>query len=82
MVFALRMEAQEPEGDSRLRTLFGSLRDSRVAAGMWLTTLPGVLFGTVAVLGPAATRRARRRRGGDRRRVPRAPPRWRPSSRR
>jgi MFS family permease len=23
-----------------------------VAAGMWLTTLPGVLFGTVAVLGP------------------------------
>jgi MFS family permease len=52
MVFALQMEAQEPEGDSRLRTLFGSLRDSRVAAGMWLTTLPGVLFGTVAVLGP------------------------------
>jgi MFS family permease len=52
MVFALRMEAQEPEGDSRLRTLIGSLRDRRVAAGMWLTTLPGVLFGTVAVLGP------------------------------
>ena len=52
MVFSLRMEAQEPEGDSRLRTLIGSLRDGRVAAGMWLTTLPGVLFGTVAVLGP------------------------------
>jgi MFS family permease len=52
MVFALRMEAQEPEGDSRLRTLIASLRDRRVAAGMWLTTLPGVLFGTVAVLGP------------------------------
>jgi MFS family permease len=52
MVFALRMEALEPEGDSRLRTLIGSLRDRRVAAGMWLTTLPGVLFGTVAVLGP------------------------------
>ena len=52
MVFSLRMEAQEPEGDSRLRTLIGSLRDRRVAAGMWLTTLPGVLFGTVAVLGP------------------------------
>ncbi len=52
MVFSLRMEAQEPEGDSRLRTLIGSLSDRRVAAGMWLTTLPGVLFGTVAVLGP------------------------------
>jgi MFS family permease len=52
MVFALQMEAQQPEGDSRLRTLIGSLSDGRVAAGMWLTTLPGVLFGTVAVLGP------------------------------
>ena len=52
MVFATRMEAEEPEGDSRLSTLFGSLSDRRVAAGMWLTTLPGVLFGTVAVLGP------------------------------
>jgi MFS family permease len=28
------------------------MRDRRVAAGMWLTTLPGLLFGTVAVLGP------------------------------
>jgi MFS family permease len=52
MAFSLQMRAQEPEGDSRLRTLIGSLSDGRVAAGMWLTTLPGVLFGTVAVLGP------------------------------
>ena len=52
MVCALRMPAQQPEGDSRLRTLLASLRDRRVAAGMWLTTLPGVLFGTLAVLGP------------------------------
>ena len=52
MGFSLRMTAQEPEGDSRFRTLFGSLADGRVAAGMWLTTLPGVLFGTLAVLGP------------------------------
>jgi MFS family permease len=52
MAFSLRMEAQEPEGDSRLRTLIGSRGDGRVAAGMWLTTLPGVLFGTLAVLGP------------------------------
>jgi MFS family permease len=52
MVFSLRMTAQQPEGDSRLRTLIASLGDGRVAAGMWLTTLPGVLFGTLAVLGP------------------------------
>ena len=52
MVWAGRMVAQQPEGDSRLRTLVSSLGDRRVAAGMWLTTLPGVLFGTVAVLGP------------------------------
>lgn len=52
MVWALRMTAAQPEGDSRLKTLISSLGDRRVAAGMWLTTLPGVLFGTVAVLGP------------------------------
>jgi MFS family permease len=52
MALALQMEAEEPEGDARLSTLLGSLSDRRVAAGMWLTTLPGLLFGTVAVLGP------------------------------
>ena len=52
IAWALRMRAAQPEGDSRLRTLVGSLGDRRVAAGMWLTTLPGVLFGTVAVLAP------------------------------
>jgi MFS family permease len=52
MVWALRMAAAQPEGDSRFKTLIRSLGDRRVAAGMWLTTLPGVLFGTVAVLGP------------------------------
>jgi MFS family permease len=52
MVWALRMAAAQPEGDSRFKTLIGSLSDRRVVSGMWLTTLPGVLFGTVAVLGP------------------------------
>jgi len=52
MAWSARMRAEQPEGDARLRTLIGSLGDRRVAAGMWLTTLPGVLFGTVAVLGP------------------------------
>ena len=32
--------------------LLASLGDRRVAAGMWLTTLPSVLYGTVTVLGP------------------------------
>jgi MFS family permease len=52
MVWALRLRAAQPEGDSRLRTLLASLGDGRVAAGMWLTALPGLLFGTLAVLGP------------------------------
>jgi predicted MFS family arabinose efflux permease len=52
MAWALRLRAAEPEGDSRLRTLLTALGDRRVAAGMWLTALPGVLFGTVAVLVP------------------------------
>jgi MFS family permease len=52
MAWSLQMEAQQPEGDSRLRTMLASLRDRRVAAGMWLTTLPGLLFGTVNVLAP------------------------------
>jgi len=51
MIWAIRMHAEQPEGDSRLRTLLGAFRDNRVGAGMWLTTLPGVLFGTMAVLG-------------------------------
>ncbi len=51
MAWATRMHAEQPEGDSRLRTLLSAFSDRRVAAGMWLTTLPGVLFGTVAVLG-------------------------------
>ena len=52
MVWALRLRAAQPEGDSRVSTLLASLADRRVLAGMWLTTLPGVLFGTLAVLGP------------------------------
>ena len=36
----------------RRSALVWSLADRRVAAGLWLTTLPGLLFGTVGVLGP------------------------------
>jgi MFS family permease len=52
MVWALRMPAAQRLAATPLRTLLWSLLDRRVAAGMWLTTLPSVLFGTVSVLGP------------------------------
>jgi MFS family permease len=52
MVWATRMKAAQPGASSSFRTLLASLGDRRVAAGMWLTTLPSVLFGTMTVLGP------------------------------
>lgn len=52
MAWAATREGVASTGDARLRTLLASLSDRRVAAGMWLTTLPGLLFGTVAVLAP------------------------------
>jgi MFS family permease len=39
----------EPQG---LRAAFASLRDRQVAAGLWLTMLPGLAFGVVDVLAP------------------------------
>jgi MFS family permease len=52
MWWASRMPAAEPDAPTSLKVLMWSLADRRVAAGMWLTTLPSILFGTVAVLGP------------------------------
>ena len=52
MAWALQMPAARPGVATPLRTMLWSLFDRRVAAGMWLTTLPSVLFGTVSVLGP------------------------------
>jgi MFS family permease len=52
MIWAARMESAQPGAATSFRTLVRSLADRRVGAGMWLTTLPSVLFGTVAVLGP------------------------------
>ena len=51
-VWAARMPAAQPDTETPLRTVVSSLADGRVAAGMWLTTLPSLLFGTVAVLAP------------------------------
>lgn len=52
IAWALRMPGARSTGAARLGTLLASLTDRRVAAGMWLTTLPAVMFGTVAVLAP------------------------------
>ena len=52
MIWAVRMPAARPGAPTPLRMMFAALGDRKVAAGMWLTTLPSLLFGTVAVLGP------------------------------
>lgn len=44
-----RPERTEPQG---LRAAWPALRDRRVAAGMWLTTLAGLAFGVLDVLAP------------------------------
>ena len=51
-LWALRTPPAEPEGTSPPRELLAALRDGRVAAGMWLIAVPGVLFGTIGVLAP------------------------------
>jgi MFS family permease len=51
IAWALRMRSTVHGAEVSLRTLFASIGDRRVAAGMWLTALPGVLFSTMAVLG-------------------------------
>jgi MFS family permease len=51
MLWALQMHAPEQTMDSSVRGLVASLSDGRVRTGLALITLPGLLFGTVAVLG-------------------------------
>jgi predicted MFS family arabinose efflux permease len=50
--WALSTPPAPPEGTSTPRELLLAVRDGRVAAGMWLVAVPGLLFGTVGVLGP------------------------------
>jgi MFS family permease len=51
-VFALRTPAAVPEHAARMRDLLAALRRAPMLGGMWLTTLPGLLFGTIGVLAP------------------------------
>ena len=56
-----------PPGDGSLQGLLWSLADRECAAGLSLTTVPGLLFGTLSRARAAAAGRARRRRRRDRR---------------
>ncbi len=52
MIWTLRPPAAKPVGDGSLRGLVGALGDGRVRTGLALVTVPGLLFGTLSVLGP------------------------------
>jgi len=52
MAWTLRTPAAKPLGDGSLRGLVGALRNGRVRTGLALVTVPGLLFGTLSVLGP------------------------------
>ena len=52
MVWTLRTPAAAPLGDGSLRGLAGALRNGQVRTGLLLITIPGLLFGTLSVLGP------------------------------
>ena len=50
--FTLSEYAPAPSGGHGIRSLLPALRNPRLLAGMWLTTLGALLFGTMAVLAP------------------------------
>jgi predicted MFS family arabinose efflux permease len=50
--WALRTPPAAAEGTSSPRELLAALRDGRVAGGIWLIAVPGLLFGTIGVLAP------------------------------
>jgi predicted MFS family arabinose efflux permease len=52
MAWTLRTPAAAPLGDGSLRGLSVALRNSQVRTGLLLITVPGLLFGTLSVLGP------------------------------
>ena len=52
MLWTLRTPAAKPLGDGSLRGLVRGLSDTSVRTGLALVTVPGLLFGTLSVLGP------------------------------
>src|SRR3954453_2457319 len=52
MIWTVRTPAAKPLGDGSLRGLVNALGDGRVRTGLLLVTIPGLLFGTLSVVGP------------------------------
>jgi MFS family permease len=52
MVWALRTPARLPSPPPRLGALIETVRDRSVQLGIWLMIIPGLMFGTLNVLGP------------------------------
>jgi MFS family permease len=52
MAWAARTPAARPVAGGSLRALAAAATDRRLVAGMWLVTVPGLLFGTIGVLAP------------------------------
>jgi predicted MFS family arabinose efflux permease len=52
LLWTRAMPAVPPGADASARQLWAGLRDARIASGMWLVTVVGLLFGTVSVLAP------------------------------
>jgi predicted MFS family arabinose efflux permease len=51
-LWALSTPPAPAEGTTPPRELVAALRDGRVAGGIWLIAVPGLLFGTIGVLAP------------------------------
>jgi MFS family permease len=51
-LWALRTPPAPAEGTSTPRELLAAVLDGRVAGGIWLIAVPGLLFGTIGVLAP------------------------------
>jgi MFS family permease len=52
IAWTLRVPGVKPLGDGSLKGLFKSLSNAEVRTGLVLVTVPGLLFGTLSVLGP------------------------------
>jgi MFS family permease len=52
MFWTLRTPAAKPLGDGSLKGLISALSNNEVRTGLLLVTVPGLLFGTMSVLGP------------------------------
>jgi MFS family permease len=52
LVWAFVTPGRPPGPPPTVRMVLGALREPRIAAGMWLVVLVGLMFGTLDVLGP------------------------------